>query len=108
MYNHERPHEAPDLEVPGSRYQVSPRNFPESLPEYEYSSRFETRRTNPVGQFCFAGRVFKTSDAFQNDTIGLAPTNEPEVFEVYYRRFPIGLIDFNAPRSRITGRNRTD
>ena len=112
MYNHERPHEALDLNVPASRYQVSPRSFPESLPEslpeYEYSSRFETRRTNPVGQFRFGGRVFKTSEAFQNDTIGLAPTNEPDVFEVYYRRFPIGVIDFKDPRSRITSRNRTD
>ncbi len=108
MYNHERPHEALDLNVPASRYQVSPRSFAESLPEYAYSSRFETRRTNAVGQFRFGGRVFKTSEAFQNDTIGLAPTNEPDVFEVYYRRFPIGLIDFNDPRSRISTRNRAD
>ena len=108
MYNHERPHEALDLNVPASRYLVSPRSFPESLPEYEYSSRFETRRTNPVGQFSFGGRVFKTSEAFQNDTIGLASTNEPDVFEVYYRRFPIGVIDFKDPRSRINSRNRTD
>ena len=108
MYNHERPHEALDLNVPASRYRVSSRGFSESLPAYEYSSRFEVRRTNPVGQFRFEGRVFKTSEAFQNDTIGLAPTNEPDVFEVYYRRFPIGFIDFNDPRSRITSRNRTD
>ncbi len=37
IYNHERPHEALDLAVPGSRYEPSGRSFPEQLPELEFS-----------------------------------------------------------------------
>lgn len=101
MYNHDRPHEALNNAVPASRYRVSDRAFPETLPAFEYSSRFEVRRTNPVGQFRFQGRVFKTSEAFQKDSIGLAATTQDGVWEVYYRHFPIGLIDFNDERSRL-------
>lgn len=101
MYNHERPHEALDNDVPASRYGISSRSFPEQIAPFEYSSRFEVRRTNKVGQFRFRGRVFKTSEAFQKDAIGLAPTTQDGVWEVYYRHFPIGLIDFNDERSRL-------
>ena len=101
MYNHERPHESLDNDVPASRYRMSDRSFPETLSGFEYSSRFEVRRTNKVGQFRFRGRVFKTSEAFQKDAIGLAPTTQDGVWEVYYRHFPIGLIDFNDERSRL-------
>lgn len=101
MYNHERPHEALEHNVPASRYRMSERSYPEQLADFEYSSRFEVRRTNKVGQFTFHGRRFKTSEAFQRDAIGLAATNEDGVWEVYYRHFPIGLIDFNDDRSRL-------
>ncbi len=37
IYNYERPHEALDLAVPGSRYEPSGRSFPEQLPEREFS-----------------------------------------------------------------------
>lgn len=101
MYNHERPHESLDNAVPASRYAMSCRSFPEEIPAFEYSERFDIRRTNKVGQFSFHGRQFKTSEAFQKDTIGLAPTTQDSVWEVYYRHFPIGLIDFNDERSRL-------
>ena len=81
---------------------MSSRSFPEVIAEFEYSSRFDVRRTNKVGQFRFQGRVFKTSEAFQKDSIGLAATTQDGVWEVYYRHFPIGLIDFNDERSRLT------
>ena len=36
VYNHERPHEALDMEVPASRYSISHRAFPEVLSPIEY------------------------------------------------------------------------
>ena len=38
VYNHERPHEALGMMCPDKRYQISPRTYPSSLPEIEYSS----------------------------------------------------------------------
>ncbi len=107
MYNHERPHEALDFDVPADRYAVSSRSFPEALPAFEYSDRFEVRRTNPVGQFKFRSRCFKTSEAFRSDSIGLARTKSDSIWEVYYRHFPIGLIDLNDERSRLIHPNAT-
>lgn len=101
MYNQERPHEALNDKVPASRYCMSSRSFPEQIPEFEYSSRFEVRRTNKVGQFRFRGRAFKTSEAFQKESIGLAATTQEGMWDVYYRHFRVGLIDFNDQRSRL-------
>lgn len=93
MYNQERPHEALDLEVPASRYHTSSREFPEQLSPFEYSDRFETRRVNRVGQFRFRGCEYKASEAFGAERLGLSPTGERGVWDVYYCHFRIGQLD---------------
>ena len=93
MYNQERPHEALGLDVPANRYHTSSREFPEQLPPFEYSDRFETRRVNGVGQFRFRGGVYKASEAFQSESLGLSRTGEARVWDVYYCHFRIGRLD---------------
>ena len=93
MYNQERPHEALDLDVPASRYRTSSREFPEHLAPFEYSSRFETRHVNRVGQFQFRGAGYKASEAFSEQRLGLSPTGEDGVWDVYYCHFRIGQLD---------------
>jgi len=101
MYNQERPHEALGLAVPASRYRVSDRAYPEQVVAFEYSQRFDVRKTNRVGQFSYRGRVFKTSEAFSNDHIGLASTDEDGVLAVYYCHYRIGCIDLQEKDSRV-------
>jgi len=92
-YNLERPHEALGLAVPASRYRVSERVFQEPTRAYEYSARFEVRRTNRYGQFSFRGTTYKASEAFAREPLGLAASGVDGVWEVHYCRFWIGTLD---------------
>lgn len=106
MYNQERPHEALGLEVPASRYHTSSREFPEQLSAFEYSDRFETRRVNGVGQFQFRRHVYKASEAFRAERLGLSRTSEDGVWDVYYCHFRIGQLDERTqggPLRRVAG-----
>jgi transposase InsO family protein len=92
-YNHERPHEALGLAVPGSRYQVSRREFPEHLPPIEYDEADEVRRVSPVGQVSFRGRVIKISEAFRGEPVALRPTTTEGIWHVYYCWQRIARVD---------------
>lgn len=93
LYNLERPHESLSMAVPASRYQVSERPFHEQTKAYEYSDRFEVRRTNRYGQFQFHGTTYKVSEAFCRAPLGLAASRVDGLWEVYYCRFPIAILD---------------
>lgn len=92
-YNSERPHEALDMQPPVSRYRVSPRGYPDRLPEVSYGPDDQLRSVNPVGQFHFQGRICKTSEAFRGERIGMRPTVWDGVWQVYFGRFRIGWLD---------------
>ena len=98
-YNHERPHEALGMGVPASRYRVSPRAFPEVLPPVEYAPGVEVRKVNPVGQFSFQGRIWKISEAFQGEPIGLRATTKDGEWSIHYSGETIGSIDLNAVKA---------
>jgi transposase InsO family protein len=96
MYNHERPHDALDLNVPASRYRISDRQFPVTLPTVEYSSLHQVRKLNPVGQLSFQGRVLKMSEAFGGLAVGLRPTTTDGLWDVYFSRHRIGQADLRT------------
>lgn len=93
VYNQVRPHNALDLAVPATRYRPSHRSFAEVNDPYQYSAHFETRRTNPSGQFSFQNRKYQIGDAFTDQAIGLLPTTTDGQWELYYCRFRIGALD---------------
>lgn len=92
-YNHERPHEALGLAVPGSRYTVSGREYQERLPPIEYDADDEVRKVNRVGQVRFRGRVLKISEAFGGEPVAIRPTTTDGVWHVYYCWQQIGRVD---------------
>ncbi len=92
IYNLERPHEALELATPISRYQPSLRRFQKPA-AFAYSQRFETRQVGRSGQFSFGGVVYKISEAFRGEQIGLAPKIDASQWEVYYRGYRIGQLD---------------
>jgi transposase InsO family protein len=95
-YNHERPHESLGMAVPASRYQVSTRSFPEMLPPVEYAEDVQVRKVNPVGQFSFAGRTWKVSEAFGRQPIGLRATTEDGLWDIQYNGHNIGRLDLKS------------
>jgi len=52
---------AASLEVPASRYQVSLRPFPESLPAIEYEPGAHVRKVQDKGEISFGGKPSKSA-----------------------------------------------
>lgn len=97
VYNLERPHQALGDVVPASRYQVSPRPFPEVLPAIEYGPDDQVRRVQDKGQFSFQGRLYHVSKGFHGYPIALRPTLTEGVWQVYFCRQLLRHIDLHEP-----------
>jgi transposase InsO family protein len=93
IYNCERPHEALGLDVPASRYQVSPRVFPERLPQIEYPEGMVVRKVERNGIITIRGRAYFVGEAFRGLQLALRPTTNDRVFEVYFLYQKIASLD---------------
>ena len=72
VYNHERPHQALDQEVPASRYVPSPRAMPSKPPQIEYDEH-EIVRKVCNGFVSFKSRPYKVPDAFRGERVAIRP-----------------------------------
>jgi transposase InsO family protein len=98
VYNHERPHEALQMETPISRYRPSPRAFPEVLPVIEYGPDDEIVRVKWNGEFRFRGRKFKVSNALHRHDVAIRPhPTEGGIFDVHFAHHCCLTIDLNQP-----------
>ena len=93
IYNTERPHEAIDMAVPASRYQISPRSFPKVLPEPHYRPDDITRRVQKGGQVHFKGRILSLPEAFVGQTIGFRPTQTDGLWNVVFAAHHVTQVD---------------
>jgi transposase InsO family protein len=96
VYNFERPHEALALAVPASRYQPSPREFPDPLPPIEYNNSDIVRKVQGKGEISFYGRVFKISKAFAGYPVALRQTLTDGLFDVYFCTQRISTINLKV------------
>jgi transposase InsO family protein len=96
-YNQVRPHEALGMAVPASRYQLSPRSFPEQLPPLEYGATDQVRKVQTDGKISFRNREFRIGKAFRSYPVALRPTVEDGVYEVYFATHRISQIDLHQP-----------
>ena len=96
-YNHVRPHEALDMNVPASRYQVSQRSFPEQLPTLEYGAIDQVRKVQLDGSISFRHREFRVGKAFRGYPVALRPTLADGVYEIYFATHRILTIDLGQP-----------
>lgn len=93
VYNFERPHEALDLGVPGDRYRASPRSYPRTLPPIEYSPDDQIRKVYQSGQISYRGQVWRISKALIGERVGLRPTAEDGVLDVFYCHHRVTQLD---------------
>lgn len=100
MYNTERPHEALDMFTPVTRYQVSPRTFPDKLPPIEYSSQDIVRYVKANGLIKFKGGLFRVGTAFHHHPVALRFTLSDGIWDVYFCHQKIATIDEDAPEYR--------
>ncbi|MDB6166787.1 MAG: Integrase catalytic region, partial [Lacunisphaera sp.] len=72
-YNCERPHDSLQGATPVSRYRLSPRALPASLPAIDYPAGTSVRLLPPTGRFMFGGQTWYVGWAFRGLPIGLRP-----------------------------------
>lgn len=96
-YNQERPPEALGLATPRSRYQISPRAYPEALPLIEYGPGDQVRKVQHDGEIHFRGRTIPISKAFRGYPVALRPTVTDGVWAVAFCRQWITQIDLRDP-----------
>ena len=92
-YNVRRPHEALDLNTPITRYAVSVRSFPESLPPIEYGPGDTVRRVYDGGYLTLKNREYRVGHAFRGYPVALRPTTCDGVLDVYFCTERIGWIN---------------
>lgn len=95
VYNHQRPHHALDLAVPASRYQPSPRPFPEVLPPLEYGPDDAVRIVARSGQVHYRTRAVFVSQALAGQRVALRSTPTDGVLLVSFGQAPLGTVDLH-------------
>lgn len=94
VYNHERPHEALDHNVPASRWRPSPRSMPEHLPEPHYDHGEETRRVGTTKAYVsFRGRLWRVPKAFRGERLAIRPLQHDGRYGVFFAARRIATID---------------
>ncbi len=93
IYNNERPHEALGMKVPASRYQPSPRVYPERLPPIEYGPADIVRKVRNYGHFKYLGREYHIGSAFYGLHVALRYTASDGVMDVYFCQQRIRTIN---------------
>jgi transposase InsO family protein len=96
-YNHQRPHQALEMNVPASRYQASQRSFPETIAEWEYAPDVTVRKVDQTtGAISWQGQRWKIGRALKGRLVGIRATTTDGQFDVYFRNTKIKTIDLGA------------
>lgn len=93
IYNHQRPHDSLDGDVPASRYQPSPRPLPQRIEPVSYPDGYHIRRVDDLGRISFKGQRHKIGTPFTGRTVGIIPTTTDATYNVVYRHQPIRTLN---------------
>lgn len=95
VYNHKRPHQALDMQVPASRYQPSARPMPSRMPVIEYDTHDIVRKIPKTDPFVsFKGKAWRVPKAFKGETVAIRQTNN-DIYDVCFGATKIAQIDLN-------------
>ena len=95
-YNYERPHQALDMQTPGSHYQPSSQTFTGNFPPIEYAAGDILRKIDCLGKLQFRGRKFRIGKAFKHSLVALRATELDGVFNVFFFKQKIAQINLLA------------
>lgn len=96
IYNTERPHEALGMKTPVTRYKISHRSYPESLPAIEYDSSDHVRKVQEKGEIFFKGNIFNVPKALKGHPVALRPTINDGIYSVYFCHQKLKEIDLKS------------
>jgi transposase InsO family protein len=103
VYNHERPHEALGLDTPDTRYRISPRCFPERLPDIAYASADIVRKVDSDGFISFKSPPWRIGKPFRGEPVALRPTDTDGGFDVHYCQHRVATLDLRTDAQPACG-----
>src|SRR5579863_10549008 len=92
QFNEQRPHEALEQRTPASRYQSSPRRYPDRIPKPEYDTHLKPKRVYPDGTFFWKGTQVFISKCLGGEFIGMEQADD-RYWEVCFATFPLARFD---------------
>lgn len=98
-YNHQRPHEALNMQTPAAVYEPSPRAFPARVPEPEYPDRMRVLTVKSHGQFRWNKHDVFLSEVLWGERIGLLPIDQDR-YQIYFAHLPLAQFDSRKMRIR--------
>ncbi|OYK91226.1 transposase [Coxiella burnetii] len=97
FYNDERPHSAIEAYSPSEIYHRSERSYCEKIQPYEYTTEMDVRKVNQKGIMSYKGRRYFVGEAFGGQAMGLMPSNENDIVNVYFCHQKVFKLDLNQP-----------
>jgi hypothetical protein len=97
IYNTERPHQALSMATPITRYQLSPRPWPASLPPIQYAPELIVRTVRSYGVLTWQNRSFGLGRAFARLPVALQPTATDGLYTVQFCHQLLGAINLRTP-----------
>jgi transposase InsO family protein len=92
IYNEERPHEALGGRTPADRYESSPREFPERLPEMDYPAGVQVRKADQDGKVRWKQARCRVGHALAHEWIGVEAVAD-DLARVWFGPVLLGWID---------------
>ena len=90
-YNHDRPHQALGMQVPGDVYTPSPRVY-RGLEDLTYPFHDTTITVTHCGRICFKGQKVNLSHAFAGQNVGVTQVGE-RIWLVTFMQYDLGYFD---------------
>jgi hypothetical protein len=91
QYNHHRPHEALQMQVPAELYRKSRRPMPRKAQPWRYAVGWETRLVKGKGMIHFQGQGRYIGEAFERERVGLKQSRAG-VWQVLFGPLLIGEL----------------
>lgn len=95
-YNHERPHQALDMDCPIQHFSASLRPYPSRILPPEYDDGVEVRKVRQSGEIMYHNRRLKVSASLAGEYVAVQPTADDGVIEISYYTFRLRSIDLRA------------
>ncbi len=97
VYNHERPHDALDLQTPARRYRASLRSYPQTLPPIDYPHEDTVAVVKWNGEVNFKGNKLRVSSALLKLPIAFrADARRDGCYDVFFCHHRFMRLDLNA------------
>jgi transposase InsO family protein len=103
VYNEERPHEALQMQAPGSVYRCSERCLPDRLPDLAYPATYLRRRVSALGRFKWRRKSYFLSETLHHQEIGFDYRADGE-FDLYFGAVHLGVLSEQQEKLRLIHR----